>query len=63
MQDPAFLLKHLLCGQSFHVFSSFSSHVSPSYPDTLVDNSHDNERISPAFEEMDLDAPAEADVS
>ena len=62
-QDPAFYLKCLLCGRSFRVFSSFSSHVSRSHPGTLVDDPYDNERISPEFEKMDLDSPTEADVS
>jgi uncharacterized C2H2 Zn-finger protein len=37
-----------VCGRSFRVFSSFSSHVSHSHPGTLAENAYENKK---AFDE------------
>jgi uncharacterized C2H2 Zn-finger protein len=44
VQEPGFHMNCKVCGRSFRVFSSFSSHVSHSHPGTLAENAYENKK-------------------
>ena len=45
INDPGFCMKCLLCGRSFRVFSSFTSHVSHSHPGVSTENAYNCEAV------------------